>query len=79
LPAAPAPTPSLEANFPPVTPPATANAQPEQPAPAAAPPPRQETLTERKRTRVQCAEVMERAQLGELTSDDQAFLRSKCR
>ncbi len=79
LPGAPAPTPSLEANFPPVTPPATANAQPEQPAPAAAPPPRQETLTERKRTRVQCAEVMERAQLGELTSDDQAFLRSKCR
>jgi adenylate cyclase len=89
LPASPAPAPSLEAAFPPVTsPPAIANTQPAEPAPGAPAaaqvepaqtPARQETLSERKRTRVQCAEVMERAQLGELTSDDQAFLRSKCR
>jgi class 3 adenylate cyclase len=48
---------------------------------SAPPPPvlAQETAAGRKRQKVQCAQVLERAQLGDLTSDDQAFLRSKCR
>jgi hypothetical protein len=40
---------------------------------------RQDAASDRKRQRVRCAEIIERAQLGDLTSDDQAFLRSKCR
>ncbi len=38
-----------------------------------------EGATDPKRQKVRCAEVLERAQLGDLTSDDRAFLRSKCR
>jgi adenylate cyclase len=48
----------------------------------ASPPPhfaQQESAADRKRQKVQCAEILERAQLGDLTSDDRDFLRSKCR
>jgi class 3 adenylate cyclase len=38
-----------------------------------------EPPAERQTARKQCAEVLERAQLGELTTDDRDFLRSNCR
>lgn len=38
-----------------------------------------ETLPERKPVKKQCAEIMERAQLGDLTADDREFLRANCR
>jgi adenylate cyclase len=54
-----------------------------QPSPESSAPPApviaQETAADPKQQKLQCAEVLERAQLGELTSDDKAFLRSKCR
>jgi hypothetical protein len=63
-------------------PPAEA-AQPGRPAetPASTPPAtaQDERASDPKRQKVRCAEVLERAQLGDLTSDDRAFLRSKCR
>ncbi len=34
---------------------------------------------DRKQQKVRCAEVLQRAQLGELTGDDRDFLRQKCR
>ena len=53
--------------------------QPESSAPAA-PVLTQDTAPDRKQQKKrQCAEVLERAQLGDLTSDDRAFLRSNCR
>ena len=52
---------------------------PETSTPPLPPAVAQETAADRKRQKVQCALVLERAQLGDLTSDDQAFLRSKCR
>jgi class 3 adenylate cyclase len=82
-PASPPPTPAA---LPEPAPPASRDQPvipaPSQPIEAAAPPPgpaRQETAADPKRQKVRCAEVLERAQLGDLTSDDQAFLRSKCR
>jgi len=45
-----------------------------------APAPAQDRVADRKQQKKkQCAEVVERAQLGDLTSDDRAFLRSNCR
>jgi class 3 adenylate cyclase len=64
------------------TPPAE-TAQPgrsvEVPAPKLPATAQDESATDPKRQKVRCAEVLERAQLGDLTSDDRAFLRSKCR
>jgi len=67
-------------------PPVNMTTVPQNRAPAisspASPPPhvaQQETAADRKRQKVQCAEILERAQLGDLTSDDRDFLRSKCR
>jgi class 3 adenylate cyclase len=84
--APPASTPPLPAALPEPAPPASRDqpvvAVPSQPVEAAPQPPaaaRQETAADPKRQKVRCAEVLERAQLGDLTSDDQAFLRSKCR
>ncbi len=51
---------------------------PESSAPSA-PVLTQDTAPDRKQQKKrQCAEVLERAQLGDLTSDDRAFLRSNC-
>ena len=88
IPAAPAPEEPIEAALPSV--PAAsapesntaATLQQERSPETSTPPPpvlAQETAADRKRQKVQCAQVLERAQLGDLTSDDQAFLRSKCR
>ena len=88
-PAASAPEEAIKAALPPApvasrseSSPAAGTLQQERSPDASAPPPpvaAQETAAGRKRQKVQCAQVLERAQLGELTSDDQAFLRSKCR
>jgi hypothetical protein len=52
---------------------------PESSAPSA-PALTQDTAPDRKQQKkMRCAEVLERAQLGDLTSDDRAFLRSNCR
>ena len=79
-----APSPPAQASAPP--PPAADNgnaslAQDRRPQESSAPPApmlRQDTAADRKQQKRQCAEVLERAQLGDLTSDDQAFLRSNC-
>lgn len=39
----------------------------------------QDALPERKPAKKQCAEILERAQLGDLSPDDREFLRSNCR
>ena len=88
VPAASAPQEPIEAALPPApvasapesSPAATLEREP-SPAASAPPPPvvAQDSAADRKRQKVQCAQVLERAQLGDLTSDDQAFLRSKCR
>ena len=87
-PAASAPAQPREATLPPAPVASASESRPSvalptegSPAASAAPPPAlaQETAVDRKRQKVQCAQVLERAQLGDLTSDDQAFLRSKCR
>jgi class 3 adenylate cyclase len=70
-----------------VPPPAADNgnaglAQDERPPESSAPPApvlAQDTAADRKQQKkMQCADVLERAQLGDLTSDDRAFLRSNC-
>ena len=80
-----APSPPTQAAIPP---PAANNgniglAQDERPPESSAlpaPAPAQDRVTDRKQQKKkQCAEVVERAQLGDLTSDDRAFLRSNCR
>jgi class 3 adenylate cyclase len=55
-----------------------------KPTPSVSTPPppvtaQQEGPADRKRQKVQCAEVLERAQLGDITADDRTFLRDKCR
>lgn len=71
-----------------VPPPAAGNgaiglARDERPLESSSPPapvPAQDRAADRRQQKKkQCAEVVERAQLGDLTSDDQAFLRSNCR
>lgn len=55
-------------------------AQEVAPAPIApAPVIAQDALPERKPAKKQCAEILERAQLGDLSPDDREFLRSNCR
>jgi class 3 adenylate cyclase len=70
--------PSAPVASPPESSPATALQQDSSPD-ASSPAPARETAADRKRQKVQCAQVLERAQLGDLTSDDKAFLRNKCR
>jgi class 3 adenylate cyclase len=88
IPAAPALEEPIEAALPPApaaSAPESSSAatlqQERSPETSTPPPPvlAQGTAADRKRQKVQCAQVLERAQLGDLTSDDQAFLRSKCR
>ena len=88
LPAASVPTEPIEATLPPAPVAAAPESSPavtlqnERSPEASAPRPpvlAQESAADRKRQKVQCAQVLERAQLGDLTSDDQAFLRGKCR
>lgn len=79
-----APSPPTQAAVPP---PAADNGnaglvQDERPPESSAPPApvlAQDTAPDRKQKKRQCAEVLERAQLGDLTSDDRDFLRSNCR
>ncbi len=70
--------PAIEAVRPPSPPPAKTVVIPLPSAPSTAPAKaeREATIPERKRT---CAEVLERAQLGDVTEQDRAFLRSQCR
>jgi hypothetical protein len=80
-----APSPPLQAAVPPPVADngtaglAQAERPPERSAPSA-PVLTQDAAPDRKQQKKrQCAEVLERAQLGDLTSDDRAFLRSDCR
>jgi class 3 adenylate cyclase len=54
---------------------AAAREEPQIPPASVAP----ESPVERKPVKKQCAEVLERAQLGDLTADDRDFLRANCR
>lgn len=81
-PAAAPPAPAIEAARPPSPPAEKSVVLP--PAVTAQPTPSPPAKTEKeaapaKRPQMTCAEILERAQLGDITADDRAFLRNQCR
>lgn len=79
-PSAPLSVPSLPPSAPKPEPPVAKSSIGAPPPPSSAPAKvEKDASADRKRTQQSCAEVLERAQLGDVTADDRAFLRNQCR